>query len=36
MARGSGWSASYNQSAKSRRARYAKGGIITDFGSLPL
>lgn len=31
MARGSGWSGSYNQSAKGRRARY-KAEIITDYG----
>jgi len=34
MARGSGWSGSYNQSAKGRRARYT-AEVITDFGYLP-
>lgn len=34
MARGSGWSGDYNQSAKGRRARYA-AEIITGDTYLP-
>lgn len=32
MARGSGWSGSYNKSARGRRSRY-EAEIITDFST---